>query len=548
MNAVLQRIREQLGRLNERLSRSQKLAIGALGLLLIAAVGFLFWRLSRPEFRTLYTELTDAEAGTIVSKLQERKVPFRLLDGGTTIQVPAEQVGELRVMLAAEGGPTGTLAGYRLIDQSDMFGMPDEIIRLNKKRILEGELAQSIEALEEVRKARVHLAEPPETLFVEDQRPPTASVVVTLEPGATLSKRQVRGIVNLVSGAVPRLEPEGVSVVDQHGKVLSRPRDALADGSTALEYQRALEAELERKATEVLERFVGPGKAMVRVRAKLDFSREERTEELYDPEKQVVRSEEILNETRESGADQVGGAAGAAANAPNVAQGVVRVGDASSSAREKTVTNYEINKVTKRVREPGAEIERLSIAVIVDGNYKTPEGAAAGAEGEGAAAAEAAYEPRTPEEMETIRRLVANALEFNPDRGDQIEVANVRFHQESTEAAEAALSALERERLIGMAVRYGLILLVALLLIFLVFRPLVRWLVAPPESAEVLAEGELPPEEQLALPGEEALAAIEEQESKLIDQIRDYVREHPDLAAQVVRYWLKTTQQQPQQS
>jgi flagellar M-ring protein FliF len=530
MNETLQRIQEQIRRLNQRLTRAQKLALGALLLLLVGGTAFLAWKAGQPDYATLYTGLTDEEAGAVVGKLQEKKVPYRVADDGHTIQVPSAKVGELRVTLAAEGGPTGSISGYKLIDQHDMFGMPDEIIQLNKQRILEGELAKSIEALEEVRSARVHLAAPSEALFVEDDRPPTASVVLTLEPGAILSDRQVQGILNLVAGAVPKLDTEHVSIVDQHGKALDKKSGDEADRDAALAYQRKVEAELERKATSVLEKFAGPGKAVVRVSAKLDFSNEERTEETFDPDGQVIRSEEVMNESRQNGADRVGGAAGANANDPNVAQGVVRVGDATSTAREKTVTNYEISRVTKKVHNPVARILRLSVAALVDGNY------VAGADGK------SEYKARTPEEIETIRRLVGSAVELDADRGDQIEVANVQF-QESKDLTEAALQKMEKDRFITMAIRYGLILLLALVLIFVVFRPLVRWLVAPPEAAEeVVEQGQLPREEQLALPGEEALAEIEEQPPRLIEQIRELAKEHPDVAASVVRQWLKSAQ------
>lgn len=177
MNGTLQRIREQLSRLNQRLTRPQKVALAALLLLTIGGTAFLAYKASQPDYVPLYTNLTEEEAGVVVSKLQDRKVQYRVSNGGRTVEVPASQVGELRVTLAADGG-AGGISGYKLIDQNDMFGMPDEIIQLNKRRILEGELSRSIEALEEIRTARVHLAETPDALFVEDERPPSASVIL----------------------------------------------------------------------------------------------------------------------------------------------------------------------------------------------------------------------------------------------------------------------------------------------------------------------------------------------------------------------------------
>lgn len=542
MNETLQRVRERLGALNERLSTGQKLAIAGLGAVLIATIGALSWFAMQPEYATLHSGLDPAEAGKVVDELKSRKVPVRVTHGGSTIEVPADQVYELRLSLAAGGlGPKGGM-GYEWLDNSEPFGMPDDLIQLNKKRMLEGELARSIASLAEVNGARVHLALPQESLFVEDQRPATASVIVDVKPGGVLAKRQISGIVNLVANAVPRLDPDKVSIVDQRGKLLNSPDSDLAGGTSSLEYQSTLERELERKATEVLEKFVGVGKAVVTVRAKLDFSREQRTEELYDPEKQVVRSEETLSEQRENGGNRVGGAAGAQPNDPNAAQGVIRVGDASNSTREKVVTNYEINKVVKQVQGPIARVERLSVAVIVDGKYMPLDGAAPAEDGN---ATEKQYVARTAEEMVQIRKLVAKAVEFDANRGDDIEVANVQFEQLPVAQADAALAAAEREKWITFFTKYGLILLLGLLLVFFVFRPMMRTLTARPEVAEVLDEGDLPPDEALALPGAEKLAELEQRELTLLDKVREYVKDNPEAAAGVMRYWLRESAQQP---
>jgi flagellar M-ring protein FliF len=551
MNELLQRIRERLAQVNARLTTVQKVTIVVVAILLTGAISTLAWLGTRTEYAVLYSDLKQDDAGRIADKLKEEKIDFKVEKNGTTILVPTERADELRIMLAADGPIDGNL-GYRLLDRGDTFGMPEEILKVNRQRALEGELARSIESLEEVKSARVHLAMAEQELFVEDQKQSTASVVVSLIPGATLRPKQVKGIVNLVAGAVTGLDPDNVTIVSETGKVM-RPanEEQLGEMQRNVEYQRNIERELEQKATEVLEKAVGRGKAVVRVRARMDFTKEQRTEELYDPKQQVARSEENLTESRQNGADRVGGPAGANANDPNVAQGVIRVGDASNSNREKQTVNYEISKVTKQVLVPEMKLARVSVAVLVDGVYKA---AAAGAEGANAAGADGkgadgeaalAYSARSKEELETIKSLVASAVELDVERGDQIEVASMQF-QDDTQEEVAVIKAVERQALIDKAVKYGLILLVFLLLVFVVFRPVVRWLTAPPppvETTEIVEEGALPsPEAPPALPGEEAVAQIEHEDLPMLDKVRLLVEKDPDAAASVLRYWLRPRQ------
>jgi len=552
MNELLQRIRERLAQVNARLTAVQKVTIAIVAVLLIGAISTLAWLGTRTEYTVLYSDLKQEDAGRIADKLKEEKVDYKVEKNGTTILVPLERADDLRIMLAADGPIDGNL-GYRLLDRGDTFGMPEEILKVNRQRALEGELARSIESLEEVKSARVHLAMAEQELFVEDQKQSTASVVVSLIPGATLRPKQVKGIVNLVAGAVTGLDPDNVTIVSETGKVM-RPtnEEQLGEMQRNVEYQRNIERELEQKATEVLEKAVGRGKAVVRVRARMDFTKEQRTEELYDPKQQVARSEENLTESRQNGADRVGGPAGADANDPNVAQGVIRVGDASNSNREKQTVNYEISKVTKQVLVPDMKLARVSVAVLVDGVYKPvaagadgaakPEGAEAkGENGEPALA----YSARSKEELETIKSLVASAVELDAGRGDQIEVASMQF-QDDTQEEVAVIKAVERQALIDKAVKYGLILLVFLLLVFVVFRPVVRWLTAAPpsvETTEIVEEGALPAiETPPALPGDEAVAQIEHENLSILDKVRLIVEKDPDGAASVLRYWLRPRQ------
>ena len=538
----LTRVRERLAAINDRLSTGQKVAIAVLVALLVAAVSALSWAVTRQEMRPIYTNLEPEAAGGIIEELEAQQIPYEVGAGGGTVLVPEDRVAELRMKLASKGLGRGS-SGYDWFDKHEAFGVPSDILKLQKKRALEGELSRSVASLESVRNARIHLAKTDKSLFVNEDKPPRASVFIELYDGKVLSKQQVKGIVNLVAFAVPRLDLENVTVVDQRGKVLNRATGDSIDGGTSLEYTQAGENEREMKAREMLERVVGPGKAIVKVTAKIDFSQEHRTEELYDAETVVPRSEETLSEVRENGGNRVGGAAGAAANDPNVAQGVIRVGDASNSTREKTITNNEIPRTTKQVKATTPTVTRLSVSVLVDGTYEapTPKGGEEAPEGEAVPKSE--YVPRTAAEMKKLEKMVASAIEFDVNRGDQLEVTNLRFASEPIGEAEDAFQETWKQRLLRQ-LPWALVALVAIIILFLLLRPVVRYVTEPPEAAEVLAEGELPPGEVAALPGEEELAELEAKEPSTMEKIKEFAAANPEHTAAIMRFWLREREEE----
>jgi flagellar M-ring protein FliF len=328
-----------------------------------------------------------------------------------------------------------------------------------------------------------------------------------LAGGAQLSKNQIQSIVELVSGAVPGLESERVNVVDNQGRVLNRYAEDLIGGQTTFEYQQSLEKRLTSKVRSIIERIVGQGNVEVVVTSEMDFSREERTEEIFDPEKQVARSEETLNEERESGANQVGGPAGA-----NVAQGVVRVGNAGSSTRERVATNYEINKVTKYVVGPSAQLQNISVAVVVNSSYKQVLGQ--GEEGESEI---------TPEDLKKLQVLVQSAVGYSRERGDSIQVLDRPFQKASVDVIQA-LEQQETRQFIAQGVKWLIIALIAILVFVIAYR-LMKYLTTGTDAAEILQDGQLPPgEDQIALPGAELLDELDEDEGPLLEKIREFVK------------------------
>jgi flagellar basal-body M-ring protein/flagellar hook-basal body protein fliF/flagellar motor switch protein FliG len=517
--ADLQQIRERGQQVYENLSPGRRLTLLLLTLIIVATLVGLIYVSSQTKFATLYTGVDERFGGQVVQELKARKIEYQTGPGGV-ILVPENQVAELRMSLVHDGVIPGGGVGYELVDKSDMFGVPDEIIQLNKHRILEGELSRSISTIEGVRQARVHLAIPKASLFVEDKKPVSASVVIDLAGGAKLSKTHVRSIVELVSGAVSGLEAERVNVVDNTGRVLNRYAEDLIGGQTSLEFQQSLEKSLRAKAAGVLERIVGPGNVEVVVTSKMDFSREERTEEIFNPEKQVARSEETLSEERETGGNRVGGGAG-----DNVAQGVVRVGDASNSTRERVATNYEIDKVTKHVRGPSAELTRMSVAVVINSKYRK-----ASEDGE-------ELPPISEDEIDNFRKLVADAVGFNKERGDSITITAQPFQEATIDMLEV-LENEKTKRMWESAGQWGLTLLITAFIFFIAYR-LMSYLTDGHDAAELLQDGQLPPgEDRLALPGAELLDELDEDEGPLIEKIREYVKRNADKAASVIRFWL----------
>lgn len=398
MEDRLQQIRQRGTQILDRLSPGQKVALLVLSIMIIASLVGLGYVMTKTEYATLYSGVDQKFGGQVVEALKAKKIEY-IVDG-SVIRVPEHQVAELRMSLVSEGIANGGGIGYELIDKGDMFGTPNEIIELNKHRMLEGELSRSIETIQGIMGARVHLAIPKKSLFVEDQVPASASVVLDLAPGMTLGKPQVRSIVELVAGAVPGMDSQRVNVVDSSGRVLNRYAEDSIGGQGSIDYQQDMENKLRNKARDVVARIVGGDNVEVVVTTVMDFSKQEKTAENYDPDKQVVRSEETLNEERENGGNRVGGQAG-----DNTAQGVVRVGDASSSTREKVSTNYEINKTTTRELRSVADLKKLSVAVIVNSKFRGDKEA-----------------ELSEAELNKIEELVKKAVEYNETRGDLISV------------------------------------------------------------------------------------------------------------------------------
>ncbi|MCR9220800.1 MAG: flagellar basal-body MS-ring/collar protein FliF [Alphaproteobacteria bacterium] len=378
---------------------------------------FLATRVTTPDMALLYGELDESDANRIVGQLSQDAVPFELRRNGSQVWVPREQVGELRLSMAGQG-IGGSLVGYEIFDRDQSLGQSSFVQEVNRLRALEGELARTIISLSQVRGARVHLVLPRRELFSRDTQEPTASIVLKMRGAQRLGRDQIGAIQHLVATAVPQLRPASISIIDDRGTLLHGGGEEEGGpgvgADSAAEMRAQYEQRLASRVTELLERTVGFGKVRVEVRADMDFSQEVVNAETFDPEGQVLRSSEAIEESassQEAGEDAVT----VGANLPDAGGFGAGAGATENQTRTEERSNFEISKtVTNRVTAPG-EVTRLSVAVLVDGLY-TPAGDG-----------ETQYEPRPAEQMQQLETLVRSAVGFDAGRGDALELVNMQF-------------------------------------------------------------------------------------------------------------------------
>lgn len=409
-----------------RMSTGQRVAMVGVVVVVVAALAWVILGGTSTKMVPLARGLSAEDEAAAVAALEEAKIPYQL-DAGGTILVPEAQVHDARLEMAISTSPGGKAVGFELFDESEL-GRSAFSEKVNFHRAMEGELARTIRHLKPVEKARVHLVIPERRLFEEDQAEPSASVVLELAPGAALSARQVLAIRHLVASAVERLVPDRVAIVDQSGAMLARPDGEELGGTEGLfEKQVAFERGLERRVVDLLEPLVGVGNVRAQVSARLDFSKVVETSEKFDPEVSVVRSERTREEKSKSANLQATGQPGTTSNLPGAAGTAAGRQQGNESERSDKVVNYEIDRKTERRETPHARVERLSVAVVVNGTeQKDP------------VTGDMAYVARPQDEMNRYQSIVQNAVGFDQTRGDAVSVTNVRFVKPDEEALEGA--------------------------------------------------------------------------------------------------------------
>lgn len=487
----------------------------------------------QPDMQVLFTNLSGEDAAAIIDKLKETKVPYETTGGGSTVLVPSEQVHDLRLQLATQGLPHGGGVGFEIFDRTSI-GMSEFVQKLNYRRALQGELARTIAQMPEVERARVHLAIPERRLFASDQEKARGSVILSLRNGQQLSQAQVQGVIHLVSSSVEGLQARDVTIVDGHGRMLSATMTDETAGlsNTQLDYQRSIEKDVETRIQTMLERIVGPNKAVVRVSSVVDFRKVETTEERYDPNSQVVRSEQRGQE-KANGTNGVGGGVpGVQSNVPPATDQEPAQTSSNSSHTKNETVNYEISRTVSKIVEPVGVIKQLSVAVLVDGIYE-PVKAGEG-EATDVSAAARKYTPRSEEDLKRIEDIVKKAMGFSAERQDQVQVVNVQFGTGPEEPQGMVTEAAAEGHAAWFPyLRYGVGILLFTVIFLFVVRPLLAMLGSTTEQEQTDASAS-------ALPNSTGIGQAALAHGQDHAQIIDMARKNPDTTAVVVKQWLKS--------
>src|SRR6187401_696905 len=455
------------------LGAARMAAMAAVTLALIGFFSFLMVQMTTPQMVPLFTDLSVDDSASIIKDLERQAVPYQIKSDGAIIMVPKDKVTRLRMKLAESGLPKGGGVGYEIFDKTDSLGTTTFVQNINHLRALEGELARTIRSIDRVQAARVHLVLPERPLFSRDKVDASASIVLKVR--GALEPQQVRAVRHLVASAVNGLKPERVSVIDETGKLLAdgASPDNPLNGASSDERKLAYENRLRSEVETIVSSVVGPGRARVQINADFDVNRITQTSDKFDPDGRVLRSSQTREEQSATSDNKEGsvsvGTELPGGSRPQQPADSGNRGDQSRKTEE--IVNYEISRTTKTEVIEAGRVNRISAAVLVDGNYsKNDKG-------------EVAYQPRPKEELDRIAALVRSAIGFDAKRGDQVEVVNLRFAETTPSPINEVtgwMSYLQftKDDIMGAAEK-GVMALLGLVVTFMVVRPLVRRVITP---------------------------------------------------------------------
>lgn len=496
----------------------------ALAALMISIAGILLlttW-MQKVDYQVLYSNLSDEDAGKIVQELQEKKIQYQIGTGGA-ILVPSDKVYDVRLQLASQGLPQGGGVGFEIFDNTN-FTTSEFVQKLNYRRALEGELARTIRALSSVQQCRVHLVVPERSLFVVDssKQEATAAVFISLKQGRKLSSSEVDGIIHLVAGSVEGLRPQNITVVDNKGELLQKPNDdsLMSLSGSQMEFQHSYEMNLASKIVSILEPVAGRGRVRAKVSTAFDFTKSERTEEKFDPEGVVVRSEQKSSE--KSSNTTPAGVPGVASNIPGGGAPQASNSVSQSQKQDETI-NYETSKTVTHVIESPLTLERLTVAILVDGILPSQQGTVEDPK---------QYIQRSEEDMKFYEDIVKKTVGFSSDRGDEISVKVMPFREMEAENMEAAPK--EYLPLILTVLKYFVPVVVTLLVFFLIIRPMLKSLSAPPPAGKQNLGAGMSPG---GIAGPDAVLQVKEM--PLEKQVIDWANKNPNQAAALVKGWIE---------
>jgi flagellar M-ring protein FliF len=554
---------QRLGSLSQMRSNPRAPLIFAVAVLIAVVAALVLWTRS-PDYRVLYSNLSDQDGGQIIAALQQANVPYKFSEGGGAIMIPSDQVNEMRLRLASQGLPKSGSVGMELMD-NEKFGISQFAEQINYQRALEGELERTIQSVSVVRQARVHLAIPKPTVFVREREQPTASVLVNLYPGRTLDEGQVSAITHMVASSVPQLPVKNVTIVDQDGNLLTQPSSVNGLDASQLKYVQQVEHNTQRRIDAILAPLFGAGNAHSQVSADIDFSQAEQTAETYgpngNPQAAAIRSQQTSSDMQlsQGGASGVPGALSNTPPQPASAPVTVANGAAAASSvtttpiseRKDATTNYELDKHVSHVEQSMGGVKRLSAAVVI--NYQRVVDAKG----------HATMKPLTPELRAQVEQLVKDAMGYDAKRGDSVNVVNSEFSTEVDPLAnlpwwrqpDVIALAMQAAKWIGIG-------LVALVLYLALVKPAMRRAFPPPaekgEGEGGVSDPLAGPDEPVLLDGlssatpvgaaleggldmEQNLLSFENEKHKFernLDYARTIARQDPKIVATVVKSWV----------
>lgn len=509
-------------------------AMAAVTLALIGFFGFVIMRVTTPAMTTLFTDLTYEDSSAIIKDLERQGIPFELKNDGAAIMVPKDKVTRLRMKLAEGGLPKGGGIGYEIFDKSDALGSTSFVQNVNHLRALEGELARTIKAIDRIQAARVHLVLPERPLFSRETPEPSASIVLRVR--GSLDPQQVRAIRHIVASAVNGMKAQRVSIVDETGQLLANGgADANGDNASGDERRVAYEKRLRSQVETIVSSVVGSGRARVELSADFDYNKITQTSDKFDPEGRVLRSSQSREESSAT-ANANDGQVTVNNELPGAQaqNGTTTAKDQSKKSEE--INNYEISRITKTEVTEAGRVNRLSVAVLVDGSYSKNE------------KGEVVYAARPKEDLDRIATLVRSTIGYDQKRGDQVEVVNLKFAE-----GPAVIPAQEPKGLLGMFdftkddimyfIQLAVMMVLSLVVLFMVVRPLLKRVLAADPAAAAPASALPAPVEpepvQISANSMIDVAQVQGQvHAQSVHRVGELAERNPNETASIIRQWL----------
>jgi flagellar M-ring protein FliF len=526
------------------LGAARLMAMIAVTAALIGFFAFVIMRVTTPQMITLFTDLSLEDSSSIIKDLERQGVPYEIRNEGSVILVPKDKVTRLRMKLAEGGLPKGGAVGYEIFDKSDALGTTSFVQNINHLRALEGELARTISSIDRIQAARVHLVLPERPLFSRETPEPSASIVVRVR--GALEPQQIRAIRHLVASSVSGLKPQRVSIVDESGQLLADGASSDADQQVGDERRAAFEKRMRKQVEDIVSSVVGQGRARVELSADFDYNKITQTSDKFDPEGRVLRSSQTREE--QSATTDNNGQVTVNNELPGAQQNNNQQAARDQSKKTEETNNYEISRTTKTEVTEAGRVNRISVAVLVDGSYSKSE------------KGELIYKERSKDDLDRIAALVRSAIGFDQKRGDQVEVVNLKF------AEGPAITPIEQPTgILGVlqftkddvmyVIELGVMMVLGLVVLFMVVRPLVKRILASEEIAALVAPAPALPEPvaapapavtgQALIPGTPGTAQLldvaqvqGQVHAQSVHRVGELADRNPNETVAIVRQWL----------